>query len=70
MIKLIKINLITTKVKIIRLDEVEKGTTDYKRYEGLIEKKIRYKYYIRYIIYRYIIIIIIYIYIYIYLKYS
>ena len=35
------------------------------RYEELIEKKIRYKYYIRYIIiYRYIIIIIIILYIY------
>ena len=66
MIKLIKINLITTKVKIIRLDEVEKGTTDYKRYEGLIEKKIRYKYYIRYIIYiDILLLLLLYIYIYI-----
>ena len=39
LIELIKINLITTEIKIIKL----------------IEKKIIYKYYIRYIIYRYII---------------
>lgn len=39
--------------------------SELQRYEELIEKKIRYKYYIRYIIiYRYIIIIIIILYIY------
>lgn len=36
------------------------GKWNYKGYEELIEKKVRYKYYIRYILlYRYIIIIII-----------